>query len=228
MKRRYVTVDVFTDRLFHGNPVAVVLDAVGLSASQMQDVAIEFNYSETTFVLPAQQPDHSAQVRIFTPGREVPFAGHPNVGTAFALAQAMAERNETLPQQFVFEEKAGLVPVSLLQEDRTIVGAELLAPEPLSRRGRATAEKAAACLSLAADDIRVDTHPPQVLSVGLPFLVAELASRDALRRRAPSRSGLDALLPSTGNPVCSLPDTVYVGSNKPLALQPTLGHPDVN
>lgn len=127
MKRRYVTVDVFTDRLFHGNPVAVVLDAVGLSASQMQDVAIEFNYSETTFVLPAQQPDHSAQVRIFTPGREVPFAGHPNVGTAFALAQAMADRNETLPPQFVFEEKAGLVPVSLLQEDRTIVGAELLA-----------------------------------------------------------------------------------------------------
>ena len=198
MKRRYVTVDVFTDRLFHGNPVAVVLDAVGLSASQMQDVAIEFNYSETTFVLPAQQPDHSAQVRIFTPGREVPFAGHPNVGTAFALAQAMAERNETLPQQFVFEEKAGLVPVSLLQEDRTIVGAELLAPEPLSRRGCATASEAAACLSLAPDDIRVDTHPPQVLSVGLPFLVAELASRDALRRCAPNRSGFDALLPFDG------------------------------
>jgi trans-2,3-dihydro-3-hydroxyanthranilate isomerase len=159
---------------------------------------MEFNYSETTFVLPAQQPSHTAQVRIFTPGREVPFAGHPNIGTAFALAQAMAERSETVPRQFVFEEKAGLVPVSLLQQDRTIVGAELLAPEALSRRGRTTVEKAAACLSLASDDIRVDTHPPQVLSVGLPFLVAELASRDALRRCAPNRSGFDALLPFDG------------------------------
>ena len=169
MKRRYVTVDVFTDRLLHGNPVAVALDAVGLSASQMQDIAIEFKYSETTFVLPATEPAHTAQVRIFTPGREVPFAGHPNVGTALALAQAMAERNQTVPRQFVFEEKAGLVPVSLLQEDRTIVDAKLLAPEPLSRRGRTTAEKAAACLSLLPDDIRMDTHPPQVLSVSLLF-----------------------------------------------------------
>jgi trans-2,3-dihydro-3-hydroxyanthranilate isomerase len=198
MKVRYVTVDVFTDRLFRGNPVAVVLDAIGLSESQMQDIAIEFNYSETTFVLPAQQPGHTAQVRIFTPGREVPFAGHPNIGTAFALAQAMADRSEPVPRQFIFEEKAGLVPVSLLQEDGAIVGAELLAPEPLSRRGRTTAEKAAACLSLAAEDIRVDTHPPQVLSVGLPFLVAELGSRDALCRCAPSRSGFDALLPFDG------------------------------
>src|SRR3984893_17427651 len=99
MKRRYVTVDVFTDRMFGGNPLAVVLDAQGLSASQMQAVALEFNYSATTFVLPPQQPApppcvlppqtpaHTARVRIFTPRTEVPVAGHPNVGTAFVLAQ---------------------------------------------------------------------------------------------------------------------------------------------
>jgi trans-2,3-dihydro-3-hydroxyanthranilate isomerase len=70
MKRRYVTVDVFTDRMLGGNPVAVVLDAAGLSASQMQAIAVEFNYSETTFILPPKQPDHSAWVRIFTPSSE--------------------------------------------------------------------------------------------------------------------------------------------------------------
>ncbi len=94
MQRRYVTVDVFTDRMFSGNPVAVVLNADGLSASQMQALAIEFNYSETTFVLPPKQHDHTAWIRIFTPSSEVPFAGHPNVGTAFALAALMNERGE--------------------------------------------------------------------------------------------------------------------------------------
>lgn len=77
MKRRYVTVDVFTDRMFGGNAVAVVLDVDGLSDNQMQAIAIEFNYSETTFILPPKQPDHSARVRIFTPSSEVPFAGAP-------------------------------------------------------------------------------------------------------------------------------------------------------
>jgi trans-2,3-dihydro-3-hydroxyanthranilate isomerase len=110
-----------------------VLDASGLSASQMQAVAIEFNYSETTFILPPKQPDHSAWVCIFTPSSEVPFAGHPNIGTAFALAR-LIERKERIPEQFVFEEEAGLVPVSLIQENGVVVGGKLLAPEPLSRR----------------------------------------------------------------------------------------------
>ena len=86
MQRRYITVDVFTDRAFGGNPLAVVLDAGGLSTAQMQAIASEFNYSETTFVLPPRDPAHDAQVRIFTVNREIPFAGHPNVGTAFVLA----------------------------------------------------------------------------------------------------------------------------------------------
>src|SRR6516164_8334331 len=117
MQRRYVTVDVFTDRMFGGNPVAVVFDADGLSASQMQAIAVEFNYSETTFVLRASQPDHAAWVRILTPNSEIPFAGHPNVGTAFALAARMGEGGEAIPDHFVFEEEAGLVPVSLIREN---------------------------------------------------------------------------------------------------------------
>ena len=97
MKYRYVTADVFTDRMFGGNPVAVVVDAAGLSAEQMQAVAIEFGYSETTFVLPPRNPSHTAWVRIFTSSREVPFAGHPNVGTAFVLAQEIAARGDPWP-----------------------------------------------------------------------------------------------------------------------------------
>ena len=91
MKRRYVTTDVFTDRMFGGNPLAVVLDAEGLSGTEMQAIALEFNYSETTFVLPPDDPANTAKVRIFTPRTEVPFAGHPNVGTAFVLAHKMRE-----------------------------------------------------------------------------------------------------------------------------------------
>src|ERR1700761_7495828 len=110
MQRRYVTVDVFTDRAFGGNPLAVILDAEGLSTAQMQAIATEFNYSETTFVLPPREAGHDAQVRIFTVRSEIPFAGHPNAGTAFVPATQAGKP----PQRLVFEEKAGLVPVEIL------------------------------------------------------------------------------------------------------------------
>ena len=197
-KRRYVTADVFTERMFGGNPVAVVLDAAGLSTAQMQALASEFNYSETTFVLPPRDPAHTAWVRIFTPSREVPFAGHPNVGTAFVLAREMAARGEAVPDRLVFEEAAGLVPLDLLCEGGTVVGAELTAPEPLSRRAQVTPGHAAACLSLAPEDVRTEAHAPQVVSVGLPFLVVELASRDALRRAKPNREAYGGLFPLDG------------------------------
>src|SRR5437762_4166999 len=87
MQLNFVTVDVFTDRRFGGNPLAVVPDARGLAAQQMQSIAAEFNLAETTFVLPPKDPAHTAEVRIFTPRAELPFAGHPNIGTAFVLAQ---------------------------------------------------------------------------------------------------------------------------------------------
>lgn len=198
MKYSYATADVFTDSMFGGNPVAVVLDATGLSAGQMQALALEFNYSEATFVLPPRDPGHTAQIRIFTPDREIPFAGHPNVGTAFLLARRMASRGETIPDQFVFEEIAGLVPVKLLREQGMVTGGELIAPEPLSRRTAISAEQAAACLCLAVDDVRIDGHPPQVASVGLPFVVVELATRDALRRARPNRQAYDNVLPLDG------------------------------
>ena len=135
MQRRYVTVDVFTNRAFGGNPLAVVLDAQGLTTAQMQAVATEFNYSETTFVLPPREAGHDAQVRIFTPVRELPFAGHPNVGTAFVLATIAREPKPRL----LFEEEAGLVPVDIVREQGRVVNAELTAPQPLSRLGQVEA-----------------------------------------------------------------------------------------
>src|SRR5476649_780363 len=165
MQRRYITTDVFTDRAFGGNQLAVVLDAGGLSTAQMQAIAVEFNYSETTFVLPPREAANDAQVRIFTVNRELPFAGHPNVGTAFVLASQAAKP----PARLRFEEIAGLVPVEILSEAGKVVGAELTAPRTLSKHSQFSAEQAAACISLSAADIKTDRHPPLIASVGLPF-----------------------------------------------------------
>jgi len=198
MNRRYVTADVFTDEKFKGNPVAVVLDAEGLSTNQMQAIAVEFGYSETTFVLPPRDPANSAWVRIFTPSREIPFAGHPNIGTAFVLAARAASGPAPLRDQLVFEEAAGLVPVTQLKENGKLVGAELIAPEPLARLSQVPQDRVAECLSLDCSDILVDAHPPQVASVGLPFVVVELASRDALSRCSPNPVAYKGLLPIDG------------------------------
>ena len=220
MQRRYITVDVFTDRAFGGNPLAVILDAGGLSTAQMQAIASEFNYSETTFVLPPQDPAHDARVRIFTVRSEIPFAGHPNVGTAFVLATQAAKP----PARLLFEEKAGLVPVEILIADGKVVGAELTAPQGLKKLTQLTAEQVAASASLAAADIRTDRHAPQIVSVGLPFLVAELASRDALRRAKPDADAFARTLPCDGS------DAVYlytrdVPTAEACDLQARMFHP---
>src|SRR6185312_11035681 len=152
MQRRYVTVDVFTDRAFGGNPLAVVLDAGGLSTAQMQAIAREFNYSETTFVLPPKDPAHDAQVRIFTVNREIPFAGHPNVGTAFVLASQAGKP----PARLLFEEEAGLVPVEVVTEQGRFVSTEFTAPQSLKRMSEVSSEQAAALLSLSARDVKTD------------------------------------------------------------------------
>jgi trans-2,3-dihydro-3-hydroxyanthranilate isomerase len=198
MQRRYVTVDVFTDRLFGGNPLAVVLDAQGLNSAQMQAIATEFNYAETTFVLAPQMPEHSAQVRIFTPRTEVPFAGHPNVGTAVVFAREREGKSGPPLDRLVFEEAAGLVPIRLIRERNRVVGAEFTAPESLTTGAHVSVADVAECLSLTAADISFVNHPPQVLSVGLPFLVAEIATRDALRRAKPNALMHERVLPPIG------------------------------
>ena len=192
MRRRFVTCDVFTDTRFGGNPLAVVLDAEGLSDAQMQQVAREFNYSETTFVLPAEQ-GHDRRVRIFTPAREVPFAGHPNVGTAFVLASLGEFGPLADPVEVTFEEVAGLVPVSV-RRDGDRIWCQLRAPEALSLGPELPVAAVADAVGLTPQDIAVDRHRPRVASVGLEFVVAELVDRSALERARPDEQALQRLV----------------------------------
>ena len=180
MKIQFYTCDVFTDVRFGGNPLAVLPDATGLSSVQMQQIAREFNFSESTFVLPSHR-GYTRNVRIFTPTQEIPFAGHPNIGTAFVLSSIGEIGNIDEGLNIIFEEKAGPVPISIRQVGADI-WCELKAPEPLSLGQSIDLDLIAAALSLVPEDIVTSTHQPIVASVGLPFVIVELGSRLALER----------------------------------------------
>jgi trans-2,3-dihydro-3-hydroxyanthranilate isomerase len=198
MQLEFVTVDVFTDRRFGGNPVAVVRNGEGLTSAQMQSIAGEFNLSETTFVLPPKDEAHTAEVRIFTPKAELPFAGHPNVGTAFAVARSGSAFGRALGDRLLFEEKAGLVPVDILKDGASIVGARLTAPQPLSRGDDAPVDIVAAACGIAADDIETSRHLPCVASCGTAFIFAELKNRRALAQAQPRGDIFSANFPIGG------------------------------
>jgi trans-2,3-dihydro-3-hydroxyanthranilate isomerase len=174
MKRSFVTVDVFTDRKFGGNPLAVLPDAAGLTTDQMQAIATEFNYAETTFVLPPRDPNHTAEVRIFTPKAEMPFAGHPNVGTAFMLAHL----GRIGANKIVFEEKAGLVPMDIERSGGVVVSTRLAAPQTLSIGEDISPELVAQATGLKASEI---VGRPVIASTGNNFLFAEVSSRAVLK-----------------------------------------------
>jgi len=172
------TCDVFTDRRFGGNPLAVVHGAAGLSDRQMQAVAREFNYSETVFVLPPADPGHVARVRIFTPVRELPFAGHPTVGTAFVLATCRPELAGA--DRIVLEEGVGPVPVELQRNATGVTRCTFTAPRlPQSGPPAPPRDALAAMLGLSASDV---LDPAGFWSCGVPFLVVPLASVAALQR----------------------------------------------
>ena len=173
---------MFTDRRFGGNPpLAVFPDARGLSDAEMQALAAEFNLSETTFVLPPEDSAHTARVRIFNRTAEMPFAGHPNVGTGYVLAQQGRDRDGVL----LFEELAGLVEVRV-ERDGTgaATGATIAAPQPLSLGPEMPADAVAECVGLDRADILVAAHRPVVASVGNSFVVAEVMPA-ALPRAVP-------------------------------------------
>ena len=192
MKHRYLHCDVFTDEAFGGNPLAVLPDAQGISDARMQQIAREFNFSETTFVLPAES-GHTRRVRIFTPSIEIPFAGHPNVGTAFVLAATGELGPLDAPVAVTFEEKAGLVPITVERRAGGAIACELSAPEKLSLGPEVPVRELAAALSLRPEDVVTGVHPPRVFSVGLPFLFAELTGREALARARSNPAALGAI-----------------------------------
>jgi trans-2,3-dihydro-3-hydroxyanthranilate isomerase len=182
----YVTLDVFTTERFAGNPLAVVTDARGLTTEDMQRIATEFGYSESTFILPPEDPANSARVRIFTPTTEIPFAGHPNVGTAFLVGQQPHIFGQPVGDRLRFEEIGGLVEVELLREDGTVTGATIRAPQPLQLGKEVPPELVARCASIDAAAIRTDAHRPVIASVGLGFAFAELDTLEALAAARPN------------------------------------------
>jgi trans-2,3-dihydro-3-hydroxyanthranilate isomerase len=192
VKYRYFTCDVFTETRFGGNQLAVLPQAVGLSTRQMQEIAREFNFSETTFVFPAKA-GHTRHVRIFTPAREIPFAGHPNIGTAFVLASDGEFGEITSSLTVTFEEEGGLVSVTIHESGGKVASCELTAPQSLSFGKTLPVELVAAAISIDSKEIVTKTHGPQVASVGLPFIMVELRDRSVLERARISMSGFEAL-----------------------------------
>lgn len=165
----YLVYDVFTDTPFGGNPLAVIPDASELDGALMQKITREFNFSESTFVLPPEDPAHTARVRIFTPSAELPFAGHPTIGTGIALADLGRGPDMVL--------ELGVGPIPVTARDGS---ARFVTKTPLSKGAMPTPGEIADCLGLSEADIRTDRHGPQMASVGLTFCLAELADTTAL------------------------------------------------
>ena len=188
MKRRFQTLDVFTDTALTGNPLAVVLDAEGLDDARMQAVAAEFNLSETVFVFEPRNAINSARVRIFTPKRELPFAGHPTVGAAALIAHLRAaDLLSAQDLRIVLEERIGdVVCVTRKRKGRALAAYFELPnlPERLKGEPPSTAD-IAANLGLEPPDIGFDGHEPSLYSAGAPYLFVPLRSLDAIGRAAP-------------------------------------------
>jgi trans-2,3-dihydro-3-hydroxyanthranilate isomerase len=186
MKYRFHTADVFTQRRFGGNPLAVFPDARGLTGAQMATLAREFNLSETVFVLPPADPANTRRLHIFTPGRELPFAGHPTVGAAFVLAALGEIATPTAETRIVFEEGIGLVPVTIHSRDGVPRFTQLsVAQLPTLGAAPPSIAAVAAMLSLSSDDIVREENALQTVSCGVPFLMVPLRSREALRDAKP-------------------------------------------
>ncbi|MGB3426855.1 MAG: PhzF family phenazine biosynthesis protein, partial [Burkholderiaceae bacterium] len=218
---RYYTCDVFTNRAFGGNPLAVLTDARQLDDGTMQDIAREFNFSETAFVFPPTDPRHTARLRIFTPGGELPFAGHPTVGAAFVLSSIGAIPSAS---QVVFEEGVGPVHVRIDRSGGQVVLCTLTAAQ--APRKVATINqrvRLAAMLGLHAGDIDARA---EVWSCGIPFTVVPLATVEALQRARLDRDRWSRLLGGHEGrkvyPIARLDDATW----RVRMFAPSLGVPE--
>jgi len=183
MNARYFTADVFTDTRFGGNQLAIFPDAREIAPELMPQIAREFNYSETTFVLPPGDPKHTARVRIFTPGGELQFAGHPTVGTAYVLATIGQIPLTGDLTRIVFEEGVGPVPVTIRSANGVPGFVQLSAAQaPEVGPPPPSAATLAAMLSLPVDDVLDGDLCAESVSCGTPFLFVPLRDRAAVGR----------------------------------------------
>ncbi len=192
----FVIVDVFSAAPFGGNPLAVVPDARGMSAGSMQKIAREFNFAESTFVIPPTDPSHAARVRIFTPRRELPFAGHPTVGTAAVLAH-LGRLPYGADRRVVLEEEIGDVAVEIGEQRAARVYTELVLDAAVERPAIApvTADLAAA-LSVTSATI----EDAWFAAVGVPFCFVRLSSEDAVDAAVLDRQAWASSVASTWAP----------------------------
>ncbi|MCJ2113342.1 PhzF family phenazine biosynthesis protein [Methylobacterium sp. E-025] len=206
MPRRFVTLDVFTTQALAGNPLAVVLEADGLDDGAMQAIAREFNLSETVFVMPPDEPRHRARLRIFTPTRELPFAGHPTIGTAILLALREARPEGADAVAFGLEEAVGTIPCVVETGDgggRARFRLPIL-PDYLGEAADAAA--LAAAFGLAPDDIGFGRHRPSRHGVGPSFTFVPVASPDRLDAARPG-----TLAGTSDGFLLYAPDTAEIG-----------------
>ena len=182
MQRRFFTLDVFTNRRLAGNPLAVVLESQSLDASAMQAIAGEFNLSETVFVVPPVDPVHRAALRIFTPKRELPFAGHPTVGAAVLLGW-LDGSDQT--REIVVEEAVGPVPCRVAASDRSGQASFLLPKLPEKAGSAPPLEVLAAALGVGVEEIGFGGFRPGRWSAGNPFVFVPLRTLDAVARARP-------------------------------------------
>ena len=181
----FATVDVFTNQRFGGNPLAVFPNARGLTDEQMQKIAREINYSETTFVTPPRDRKNTAEVRIFTPQSELPFAGHPNVGTAWLLAENPGWAPGLVSSdKMIFEERAGPVEAKVRREKSGKVSScTILAPQKFHQLHSIPRSVVAPCVSLADEQVLVDAV---VASVGIPFALVHVTNLETVKNAKPN------------------------------------------
>jgi len=193
---RYLHLDVFTSEKFGGNQLAVFLDARGLEAAMMQAVTKEMNFSESTFILPAERPDTDTRMRIFTPGREMPMAGHPTVGSTFALALA-----GVIPpgrKRWVFGLNVGPTPVDIDWDGGRPTFAWMTQQLPVFGPVVTDADAAARAIGVASAAVRATGLPVQEVSCGVPFVFIPLATRAHVDAASPDLAVFDALCAAAG------------------------------
>lgn len=187
MPRRFAILDVFTDRPLAGNGLAVVLDSEGLDDARMQAIAREFNLSETVFVLPPDNPAHAAAIRIFTPRSELPFAGHPTVGTAIQLALEAADANHNKHEMMlVLEEKIGAVRCGVSLKGEAAGHAMFDLPRlPTAIKDPPERDLIAGALNLSPSDVGFENHVPSAFEAGVPYCFVPVRDLDAIARAQP-------------------------------------------
>ena len=200
MRRRFATLDVFTESRLAGNPLAVVLEPDGLDTRAMQRIAREFNLSETVFVLTPEQPTHTARVRIFTPVSEIPFAGHPTVGTGALLAALGApEPSGRRDALIVLEEGVGIVRVGVRLRPDAAPHAEFDAPKlPADAGTLPPSDRLAAALGLIPSEIGFENHRPTKYGAGVAFAFVPVVSLDAIGKARVVASHWDGALQGQG------------------------------